>query len=44
MKLIVHLFPEREDSDFDAAALAAVSTAIGTVYPGTKITKVEEVK
>ena len=43
MRLIIVLFPERESAG-DSAMIAAVSTVLQTVYPGTKITKVEEIK
>ncbi len=43
MRLITVLFPERESAS-DSAMIAAVSTVLQTVYPGTKITKVEEIK
>ncbi|TET93470.1 MAG: hypothetical protein E3J26_06240 [Candidatus Zixiibacteriota bacterium] len=43
MRLIIVLFPERESAS-DSAMIAAVSTVLQTVYPGTKITKVEEIK
>jgi hypothetical protein len=40
--LILVVFPERADSD--AAVVAAVSTVLQTIYPGMKITNVEELK
>lgn len=43
MRLILVVFPERAEV-VDAAVLAAVTSVISTAYPGTKITKVEEVK
>ena len=43
MRLITVLFPEKEAVS-DAAMIAAVSTVLQTLYPGTKITKVEELK
>ncbi|MFH1374242.1 MAG: hypothetical protein ABII79_10640 [bacterium] len=42
MRLILVVFPERADSN--AAMVAAVSTVLQTIYPGTKITNVEELK
>ncbi|MGB6032958.1 MAG: hypothetical protein WBG01_04785 [Bacteroidota bacterium] len=40
MRLITWLFPEREDEDLEMyAAIAATYTS---VYPGTRITKIEE--
>ena len=43
MRLMLYIFPEKEAS-IDAAVIAAISTAVGMVYPGTKVTKVEEEK
>ena len=43
MRLIIILFPEKEAIS-DSAMIAAVSTVLQTVYPGAKITKVEEIK
>jgi hypothetical protein len=43
MRVIITLFPAGDDVS-DAAVLAAMTATIGTLYPGTKITKVEEVK
>lgn len=43
MKILMHVFPEKV-AKTDAAVLAAVTTAISAFYPGTKITKVEEIK
>ncbi len=43
MRLITVIFPERESAG-DSAMIAAVSTVLQTLYPGTKITKVEEIK
>ncbi len=42
MRLIMVVFPERADSD--TAMVAAISTVLQTIYPGTKITNVEELK
>jgi len=42
-RLITVLFPGRETIK-DAAWVAAMNAAIGVIYPGTKITKVEEIK
>ena len=43
MRLISLIFAHKEPST-DAAVLAAVTAAVSAVYPGTIITKVEEVK
>ena len=43
MRFIIILFPERESAD-DSAMIAAVSTVLQTLYPGTKITNLEEIK
>ena len=43
MRLIEAVFPAREITT-DAALIAAVATAVQTVYPGTQVTKVEEIK
>ncbi len=42
MRLITALFPEKVDSN--SSMIAAVSTVLHTLYPGTKITNVEEIK
>lgn len=42
MRLIIMAFPARAGGD--AAVIAAISTVMQNVYPGTKITKVEEIK
>lgn len=34
--------PRAEESD-DAALVAAISTAVATVYPGARVTRIEEV-
>jgi hypothetical protein len=43
MRLIQVVFPEKEIVA-DAAIMAAVATVMQTVYPGTRITRVEEQK
>ncbi len=43
MRLILVIFPYKEPSS-DSAMLAAVAAAVAAIYPGTKITKVEEIK
>ena len=43
MRLIIAVFPQKE-AGADAAVIAAISTVLQTVYPGAKITNVEELK
>ena len=43
MRLILAIFPEREDS-VDAALVGAIASVTQQMYPGTKITKVEEIR
>ena len=43
MRFILVAFPEKEKK-FDAAIIAALTTTMQTVYPGTTIKKIEEVK
>ena len=43
MRLIIMVFPEKEVGA-DAAMVAAVTSAVQSVYPGTNITKIEEIK
>ena len=43
MRLIIFLFPERQKTA-NAAIVAAVAATFKTLYPGTKITKIEEVQ
>jgi len=43
MRLILVVFPARAVTS-DAAVVAAISSVMQNVYPGTKITKVEEIK
>lgn len=40
MRTIIILFPLK-DSEEDSAIIAALSSVVKTVYPGTKITKIE---
>jgi len=46
MRILIAVFPETVEKlvESDSALLAAVTTAVMTVYPGTKVTKVEEEK
>ena len=43
MRIIITVFPQKSSSG-DAAMLAAVAATLGAVYPGTKITRFEEIK
>ena len=43
MRLIMAVFPEKVVAA-DSAYLAAIATVMSALYPGTKITKVEEIK
>ena len=46
MRILIAVFPETiaKLADSDSAMLAAVTTAVTTLYPGMKVTKVEEEK
>lgn len=43
MRLIIVIFPEKAAAT-DAAMVAAVTAAVQTVFPGTKVTTIEEQK
>jgi hypothetical protein len=43
MRLIIILFPDKSGDD-DKAVFAVIASVINRIYPGTKITKIEEVK
>ncbi len=43
MRLIIIVFPQKTGVG-DTAVLAAVASVAASLYPGTKITKVEEIK
>ena len=43
MKIILALFPDRE-KDEEPAYIAAITSTVHSYYPGTKITKIEEIK
>ena len=43
MRLIMIVFPIKKGSA-DAAVIAAMTTVVQTVHPGTKITRVEEIQ
>ncbi len=43
MRLIIFLFPEKI-AGTNVAVIAAIANTYKTLYPGTKLTKIEEVK
>lgn len=43
MRLIIAIFPEKILKS-DSAVFAAVASVIANFYPGTKISKIEEIK
>jgi hypothetical protein len=43
MVVILALFPEKKDAA-DAAIMAAITSVMQSVYPGTRVTRVEEQK
>jgi hypothetical protein len=43
MRMIITIFPQKI-SDTDSAVLAAVVTTVSSIYPGTKVTKIGEIK
>lgn len=43
MRIIMLIFPEKV-AEIDSALIAAVAATVQTVFPGTKITKLEERK
>jgi hypothetical protein len=43
MRGLMFVFPEREAA-VDAAVIAAITAASAAAYPGTKITRIEELK
>ncbi|MCP4580596.1 MAG: hypothetical protein GY839_03205 [candidate division Zixibacteria bacterium] len=43
MKLIIVVFPAKA-VQIDTAMMAAVATVVSSIYPGTKLTKIEEIK
>jgi hypothetical protein len=43
MRILVAVFPEKLAKS-DAALLAAVTTAVASIYPGMRVTRVEEEK
>jgi len=43
MRLILTIFPLKEETT-DAMMIAAVASVVTSLYPGTRITKVEEIR
>lgn len=43
MQLILRFFPVKE-SEEDVAIYSAIASVYSSLYPGTKITKIEEIK
>ena len=43
MRVLIAVYPEKAGG-IDAATIAAVSAAAAYVFPGTKVTKVEEIR
>lgn len=43
MRLIIFLFPKKEDEE-DSAVLAAIASTVSKLYPNSQITKIEEIK
>ncbi len=43
MRVIIVLFPQKVAST-DTAVIAAAASVVSTLYPGTTVTKVEEIK
>jgi len=43
MRLIILLFPKKEDEE-DSAVLAAIASTVSKVYPNSQITNIEEIK
>ncbi len=44
MRALMAVFPARVDKGIDPATIAAVTAAAAAAMPGTRITKVEEVR
>jgi len=43
MRLILSVFPDK-GGETDATLIAAISSSYKSIYPGTNLTKIEEVK
>ena len=41
MQLIIKIFPQKENGD-DLAVLSAIASVHSAIFPGSKITKIEE--
>lgn len=44
MRLLTTLFPERPDTDGDAAAMSAIAAAAAQAFPGRRVTRIEEIQ
>ncbi len=44
MRVLMAVFPARVDKGVDPATIAAVTAAAAAAMPGTRVTKVEEVR
>ena len=42
IRLIAAVFPSRDRAD-DAVLAAAISAAVGTIFPGARVSRIEEV-
>lgn len=43
MRLILILFPQKDEQKTDPVLIAAAATVLQSIYPGTRITRVEEI-
>jgi hypothetical protein len=44
MRLLILLFPDRFEKETDAATIAALTVTMSSLYPGTRITRIEQQK
>ena len=44
MRALIVVYPEKVTSGSDAAMIAAVTSAVSIAFPGTKVSKVEEIR
>ena len=44
MRLLIIIYPENVAARADAAFIAALTSAMAITYPGTKVTKIEEMR
>jgi hypothetical protein len=44
MRALIVVYPEKIAAGSDAAMIAAVTSAVSIAYPGTKVSKVEEIR